>query len=127
MRFLVDMCVDVRIAEWLRSQGHDAVHLRDQGLQRLANGEIFRKAASENRAVLTFDLDFSEIAALTRGQRASLIVLRLHNARFQHVVDRLTAVLAESAAALEKGAVISVEEARHRIRYLPAGAQNDKE
>ncbi|MBI2508752.1 MAG: DUF5615 family PIN-like protein [Betaproteobacteria bacterium] len=47
MRFLVDMCVDVRVAEWLRSQGHDAVHLRDQGLQRLADGEIFRKAASE--------------------------------------------------------------------------------
>lgn len=127
MRFLVDMCVDVRVAEWLRSQGHDAVHLSDQGLHRLANGEIFRKAASENRAVLTFDLDFSEIAALTRGQRASLIVLRLHNARYQHVIERLTAVLAESAAALDKGAVISVEEARHRIRYLPAGTQNDEE
>lgn len=68
MRFLVDMCVDVRVAEWLRSQGHDVVHLSDQGLHRLANGEIFWKAASENRAVLTFDLDFSEIAALTRGQ-----------------------------------------------------------
>lgn len=126
MRFLVDLCVDVRVAEWLRSQGHDTVHLRDLGLHRLANGEIFRKAASENRAVLTFDLDFSEIAALTPGRPASLIVLRLQNARFQHVIERLSAVLAESGAALEKGAVISVEEARHRIRYLPVGAQNDK-
>lgn len=127
MRFLVDMCVDVRVAEWLRGQGHDAVHLRELGLQRLANGEIFRKAASENRAVLTFDLDFSEIAALTRGQPASLIVLRLHDARFQHVIDRVSAVLAESASALERGAVISVEEARHRVRNLPVGAQHDKE
>lgn len=127
MRFLVDMCVDVRVAEWLRSEGHDTVHLREAGLHRLANGEIFRKAAWEKRAVLTFDLDFSEIAALTRGRLASLIVLRLHNTRFRHVIDRLSAVLAESAAALEKGAVISVEESRHRIRYLPVGTQNDTE
>ena len=125
MRFLVDMCVDVRVAEWLRTQGHDAVHLRDQALQQLANGEIFRKAVSEKRTVLTFDLDFSEIAALTRGQQASLIVLRLQDARHQHVIERLSAVLADSASALEKGAVISVEEARHRIRYLPAGTQRE--
>ncbi|MGH7909888.1 MAG: DUF5615 family PIN-like protein [Thermodesulfobacteriota bacterium] len=127
MRFLVDMCVDIRVADWLRSKGHDAVHLREQGLQRLANGEIFKKATSENRAVLTFDLDFSEIAALTRERQTSLIVLRLQNARYQHVIDRLSAVLAESADALVKGAVISVEESRHRIRYLPVGTQSDKE
>jgi predicted nuclease of predicted toxin-antitoxin system len=127
MRFLLDMCVDVRVAEWLRSQGHDVVHLRDQGLQRLANGEIFRKAASENRAVLTFDLGFGEIAALTRSRPASVMIFRLQNARYQHVIERLGAVLAESAAALEKSAVISVEETRHRVRYFPAGTQNDKE
>jgi predicted nuclease of predicted toxin-antitoxin system len=120
MRFLVDMGVDVRVAEWLRSEGHDATHLRDQGLQRLPNGEIFQKAASEKRTVLTFDLDFGEIAALTRGERAGVIVLRLQNARYQHVIDRLSTVLKESAAALEKSAVISVQEGRHRIRYFPA-------
>ena len=120
MRILVDMGVDVRVAEWLRGQGHDAIHLRDQGLQRLPNGEIFRKAATEKRTVVTFDLDFGEIAALTRGERASVIVLRLQNARLQHVIERLSTVLTESAAALEKSAVISVQEGRHRIRYFPA-------
>ena len=127
MRFLVDMCVDVRVSEWLRGQGHDAVHLRDQGLHRLANGEIFRKAASENRTVVTCDLDFGEIAAFTHGQKASLLVMRLHDVRFEQVISRLSAVLAESAAALDQGAVISVEDSRHRIRFLPVGARNDKE
>ncbi|TAN56289.1 MAG: hypothetical protein EPN19_01125 [Betaproteobacteria bacterium] len=127
MRFLVDMCVDVRVAEWLRGQGHDTVHLRELGLHRLADGEIFRKAASESRAILTFDLDFSEIAALTDGHRTSVIVLRLHDPRFQHVIDRMSAVLADSASALQKGAVISVEETRHRVRSLPVGARHDKD
>ena len=123
MRFLVDMCVDVRVADWLRSQGHDTVHLRDAGLHGLPNGEIFLKAASERRALLTFDLDFGEIAALTQGRLASVVVLRLHNTRFQNMIDRLSVVLLESAPALDRGAVISVEESRHRIRYLPVGAQ----
>jgi uncharacterized protein (DUF433 family)/predicted nuclease of predicted toxin-antitoxin system len=79
MRFLVDTCVDSRVAAWPRSAGHDAVHLRDQGLQRLANGEIFRKATAERRTVVTFDLDFSEIAA-SRSEWASVISLRLNNA-----------------------------------------------
>src|SRR3989441_9789644 len=74
------MGVDVRVATWLREHGHDSVHLRDQGLQRLPNGEIFTKAISESRTILTFDLDFGEIAALARGRKASVIVFRLHNA-----------------------------------------------
>jgi predicted nuclease of predicted toxin-antitoxin system len=76
MRFLADMGVDVRVVEWLRQHAHDAKHLRDEGLQRSPNGEIFAKAAAENRVVLTFDLDFGEIAALTKGRKASVILFR---------------------------------------------------
>jgi predicted nuclease of predicted toxin-antitoxin system len=58
MRFLGDMGVSWRVIEWLRAAGHDAVHLRDEGLQRLPNGDIFQKGFAEQRIVLTFDLDF---------------------------------------------------------------------
>lgn len=51
------------MVEWLRADGHDAVHLRDEGLQKLANGIIFQKALAEQRIVLTFDLDFGEIVS----------------------------------------------------------------
>jgi predicted nuclease of predicted toxin-antitoxin system len=44
MKFLVDMCEDVRVGTWLQDQGHDAKHLRDEGLQTLANRKIFQKA-----------------------------------------------------------------------------------
>src|SRR5438552_2782804 len=42
MRFLGDMGVSMRVIEWLRTAGHDVVHLRDEGLQRLPNGDILR-------------------------------------------------------------------------------------
>jgi len=121
VRFLLDMGVDVRVSAWLRDQHHDAVHLRDEGLQRLPNGEIFTKAISERRIILTFDLDFGEIAALARGGKTSVVVFRLHNTRTQHILDRLAAVLPDCSAILEQGAVVVVEENRHRVRRLPVG------
>ena len=123
MRFLADMGVSMRVVSWLREQGHDAVHLSDQGLQRLPNGEIFEKASEEGRVVLTFDLDFSEIAALTGGATTSVITFRLRNTLAVHVIKRLEAVLAASTPSLESGAVVSVEDGRHRVRNLPIGRE----
>ena len=44
MRFLADMGVSLQVVEWLRKEGHDIKHLRDENLQRLPNGDIFKKA-----------------------------------------------------------------------------------
>jgi predicted nuclease of predicted toxin-antitoxin system len=71
MRFLADMGVSLRVVEWLRSFGHDAIHLRDEGLQKLPNGEIFRKAIREQRVVLTFDLDSARSSRRAVEQAAS--------------------------------------------------------
>jgi predicted nuclease of predicted toxin-antitoxin system len=119
MRFLCDMGVSSEVTEWLRGQGHDAIHLRDQGLQRLPNGRIFAKGVHENRVVITFDLDFGEIATLALHGITSVILFRLRNCRARHVISRLTVVLREAAAALEAGAIVVVEEGRIRIRELP--------
>jgi predicted nuclease of predicted toxin-antitoxin system len=122
MRFLADMGVALRIVEWLRAEGHDALHLREEGLQRVPNGETFEKAASEGRIILTFDLDFGEIVALSGGRRVGVILFRLHNTRTPHVIDRLKKVLRDSGQALEQGAIVVVEESRHRTRRLPHGS-----
>lgn len=118
MRFLADMGVSIRVVDWLREAGHDAVHLRDEGLQRLPNGSIFQKAIVENRVVLTFDLDFGEITALSKGARCSTIVLRLRNTRTENVINCLDNVLKTSSSHLEKGSIIVVEDYRHRVRPL---------
>jgi predicted nuclease of predicted toxin-antitoxin system len=121
VRFLADMGVSMRVVEWLRGRGNDVVHLREQGLQRLPNGDIFAKATAEARVVLTFDLDFGEIVALSRGPRTSIVVFRLRNTRTEHVIARLERVMEESNDALDRGAVVIVEDSRHRVRLLPVG------
>lgn len=122
MRFLADMGVSQRVVEWLRTGGHDAVHLRDEGLQTLPNGEIFQKAAREQRVVLTFDLDFGEILAGSGGQIVSVVLFRLRNARADFVIQRLDDVLRQSSVDLSQGAIVVVEDGRHRIRKLPIGS-----
>ncbi len=122
MWFAADMGVSLRVVEWLRSSGHDAIHLRDEGLQRLANGEIFRKALREDRIVLTFDLDFGEIVAASAAGTVSVVLFRLRNTRADFVIARIKSVLEQSAVDLAQGAVVLVEDGRHRVRRLPIGA-----
>jgi predicted nuclease of predicted toxin-antitoxin system len=121
MKFLADMGVALRIVQWLREQGHDAIHLREENLHRLPNGLIFEKAYKEKRILLTFDLDFGEIVALSGGKMMGVILFRLHNTRTQYVIGRLKKVIEDSKKSLEEGAVVVVEETRHRIRRLPIG------
>ncbi len=121
MRFLADMGVSQQVVEWLRLNGHDTVHLRDEGLQRLPDGEIFQKAARQQRIVLTFDLDFGEILAASAGQIVSVVLFRLRNTR-DFVIQRLDDVLKQSSTELLQGAIILVEDSRHRVRKLPIGS-----
>ncbi len=98
MRLLADMGVDVRVVDWLRSQGHDATHLRDEGLQRLPNGEIL---------------------ALSKGRKAGVILFRLRNTRTPHVIQRLSSVLSDCVEPLERGGIVIVQESRRRVREFP--------
>jgi predicted nuclease of predicted toxin-antitoxin system len=122
LNFLIDMPLATRVAVELRADGHDAVHLSEQGLSRLADEEIFAKAMSEGRIIVTADLDFGEILARTGSTSVSVIVLRLVNLEADRVVNLLRHVLVVAAAELDRGAVVLVEESRFRIRRLPLGA-----
>ena len=119
MRFLADMGISMRIVEWLRSNNHNVIHLREQNLHTLVDQKIFNKAIRENRIILTFDLDFGEIVALSKRKLVSVILFRLRNTTTPFVLKRLDAVINESKALLEQGHIFIVEESRYRIRKLP--------
>lgn len=119
MKFLGDMGIAGSTVRWLKAQGHDAKHLRDEGLQRLPDDEIFAKAETEERIVLTFDLGFGDIAVAAGKALPSVIIFRLQDQRPANVNRRLEVVLREATAELQDGAVISVDEYRYRVRRLP--------
>ena len=120
MRFLLDMGLAQSTAPYLRSHGHDAVHLREQGLQCLADQEIVLKAQAETRIIVTHDLDFARIVALAGARSPSVITFRLGDMRPNRVNLVLDRVLGRFGVSLESGALISVTDSGVRIRSLPA-------
>ncbi len=118
MRFLLDMNLPPAIGEWLRSEGHDAVHARDIGLAALPDRDIFSRAVEERRIVVTFDLDFGEILGIIGAASPGVVLLRLRAAQRHHLRERLRTVIAEAAEALQAGAIVVAEDARIRIRRM---------
>lgn len=119
MRFLADAGISPMTVEFLRRNGHDAVHVRELGMQRATDGMLVERARADERILLTFDLDFGSILALGIVARPSVVIFRLADERAASVNRRLEGVLSEQAGALASGALILVEDARYRIRRLP--------
>lgn len=119
MKFLADMGISVSTVQALRSDGHDAVHLRDEGLIRLADEEILEKARREQRVVLTFDLDFGDLLATGALNFPTVLIFRLHNGTPNSVTAHVRNVVTQRRRELEEGALVIVEDARHRVRRLP--------
>jgi predicted nuclease of predicted toxin-antitoxin system len=120
MIFLVDNPVSPLVAEMLRKAGHDAVHVREYGLQAAADVVIFERASQENRIIISADTDFGFLVARSKKRKPSVIIF--HHS-FPHrpqqqgklLLDNLT----QLSTALEQGSLIIFESQRIRIRALP--------
>jgi predicted nuclease of predicted toxin-antitoxin system len=119
MKFLADMGIAQSTVKWLVEQGHEATHVRDLNLNRASDESIIATAREGGSIVLTCDLDFGDIMAISGEKSPGIIIFRLENSRSGNINRRLQQVLQESSAALSEGALIIVEDARHRVRLLP--------
>ena len=122
MRFLADMGISPKTIAFLRTLGHDAVHLSEQGLERLPDPEIVAKAQQESRVLLVHDLGVGELLAASGATLPSVITFRLRNMHPERVNSALQHILSQHAEALERGAILSVTEGQVRVRSLPLGA-----
>jgi predicted nuclease of predicted toxin-antitoxin system len=100
------------MAEQLRQNGHDAVHVRDYGLQAAADDEIFERAQNEGRIVISADTDFGTLLALAqeRGRQP------------ERQAALLLANLPALQLALQRGCIAVLEASRIRVRILPIGS-----
>ncbi len=119
MRFLADMGISQTTVKWLRSEGNDAIHLRDENLQTLEDSLIIIKARSEKRIILTFDLDFAALMAVSNEKFPSIVILRLKNQKYSNQISKIKSILDESSLSLMNGAIISVDESSFRVKHLP--------
>ena len=113
------MHVSPRTVARLVALGHDAVRVSDVLPPSATDAEIVAEAIRDSRAILTQDLDFSALVALSGRTGPSVISLRLSSSRVETVNDRLAVVLPAIQAVVGAGAIVAVEDAVVRIRTLP--------
>jgi predicted nuclease of predicted toxin-antitoxin system len=121
MRLLADLHISPRTVQFLRSLGHDVVR-SSEILPLTADDEtIVVRAADEQRVVLTQDLGFSTIVALTvtGSKTPSPITLRLFSSRVEYVNTVLQNVLPTLEADVLSGMIVTIEDNRIRRRALP--------
>lgn len=77
MRFKLDENLPIEFAHLLRMHGHDAVTVLDQGLGGAPDPDLAQVCSRENRVLVTFDTDFSDIRMYPPDTHSGIVVLRL--------------------------------------------------
>ncbi len=120
MKFLIDNALSPWLAEQLCEAGHDAVHVRQYGMQASEDLVILERAESEERIVVSADTDFGALLAERRSQKPSFILFR---GSLSHIpanqLQMLLANLSSVEESLSVGAVVVFERQRIRVRNLP--------
>ncbi|MEO8605771.1 MAG: DUF5615 family PIN-like protein [bacterium] len=103
----------------LQRHGFQAAHWSTVGDPRAADAEIMAWARATGHIVFTHDLGFGALLSATADQDPSAIQVRTQDVTPAHLESVVVAALRAHAAVLEDGALVSVDEARSRVRILP--------
>jgi len=76
MRFKVDENLPIDAAELLRANGHDAMTIFDQQMVGEPDPKVASVCKVEERAIITLDLDFSDIRTYPPSAYPGIIILR---------------------------------------------------
>ncbi len=119
IRLLADVHISPKTVADLQKQGYEIMRSSEVLPANAPDINILEFARTENWVVLTQDLDFSMLVALSRYSQPSLITLRLSSAKPDIVTQKLLDILPQIEEALQEGSAITIQDESIRIRKLP--------
>jgi len=120
MKILLDMNISLEWVPHFLDAGFECVHWSAVGDTTADDHEIFTWAAQQDFIVLTHDLDFGAILAFTNAVTPSVIQIRMQRWLPEDTdAHRIIAYVSRYAEELKQGALISIDEHRHKVRLLP--------
>ncbi len=118
LAFLANMNISPLTVGQLRILGWNVTRISEVMEKGSKDIDILIYAQKYNKVVITQDLDFSTLLALSGYTKPSLINLRLENPRPDLVSARID-VVSMMEGELEEGVVVTVDETSARYRNLP--------
>ncbi len=121
MKFLIDNAISPYVAKALVKYGHDAIHVRDIGLQDAPDIKIFNHAAKAERVIVSADTDFGYLLSKWNKPKPSFIIFRKGSQRDPKIQSELLEanLSKDLLKVLSKGAILVIETNRIRVRRLP--------
>lgn len=115
------MNLSPRWAVLLTETGFEAAHWSTIGVKHASDREIMLFAAANDYAVITHDLDFGAILAVSNGRKPSVIQVRSEDVSPEIIGKQVIAALRQMVDEIERGALLTIDPKRTRIRVLPLG------
>lgn len=119
MKLLLDMNLSPDWVLLLQEHGFEAVHWSSVGAANADDTDIMRWARDNQAVVFTHDLDFGIALALTHAGAPSVIQVRTQDVSPAHLGSTVISVLHAHRESLAGGALVTVDEAKSRVRILP--------
>ena len=107
---------------FLAAHGVQAQHWSAVGAPNAPDTAIMAWAREHDAVVLTHDLDFGTLLALTHAAGPSVLQVRAADVSPGHLGPLVVAALTQLAELLTAGALVTVDEHRMRARVLPIGS-----
>jgi len=119
MKFLLDMPVSFLLLDVLQAHGHEGVHAHQIGKDRASDDELLEIARREGRVIVTADLDFPRLMALSLAEGPGLILFRGGNYSDSEMCDLLRRVLQRVSPEVLGRSICVVDKKRIRVTQLP--------
>jgi predicted nuclease of predicted toxin-antitoxin system len=122
MKFLLDMNLSPTWVDFLVTEGFEAIHWARIGPRHASDTELMLWAAEHGHIVVTCDLDFPALLAATQRSRPSVIVIRSDILTPHAIGSVLLNAIRVAQLELSRGAILSLDARRARLRILPLGS-----
>jgi len=119
MKILVDMNLSPRWADFLIENGIEAAHWSSIGFPDAPDAEILTYAKTHDYTILTNDLDFGFILAITQGNKPSVIQTRTGVLGPDRIGNIIIRAIRQLSVDIDQGALVTINPRKTRVSLLP--------
>lgn len=116
MRLFADECVYSVTIKTLRAWGHDVETAQEAGLSGHNDNELLQYAISQNRILISIDMDFSNALRFVPSSHTGIIILKIRPSTIDNVHQVLKQFLDQNTEDEVHHSLVIADQSKYRVR-----------